>query len=288
VTRWAFTYAFRQPGWITVDSRRHIFVQDKLPSQSHRIDSESTALLDGIILHFDQDGRFINYLGSEGVGGSPFPMIIGLSASARNELVVTCRTHDGWSIYWYSATGVLLYYIKINENTIPSYSDWPEAIASLDKIVAAPDARKLYLKVDYFRDTFDQSTNTRIGLVPLKSIIWSLNIEDGVYSNPLDVHLFEVSDNGRPSGIIMFYSMLGVTRGGKALLYVPIDTGYSIIYLNTNSNEQRRGVINFSNNELQFNDFFLSEEGILCAMLVDEFNVKMVWWRTDRFMRETL
>jgi len=79
VTRWAFPYPLREPGWVTVDSRKHIFAEDRLPSQSHRFDSESNMLLDGIILHFDQDGRFINYLGREGIGGSPFPRIIGLA-----------------------------------------------------------------------------------------------------------------------------------------------------------------------------------------------------------------
>jgi hypothetical protein len=35
-----------------------------------------------------------------------------------------------------------------------------------------------------------------------------------------------------------------------------------------------------------YNDFFLSTEGILSAMLADNSNIKLVWWRTDRFMGE--
>ena len=84
----------------------------------------------------------------------------------------------------------------------------------------------------------------------------------------------------------MFYSMIGAASGGRALFYFPIDTGYSILFLDTNTREQRRGFINFSIDELKFNDFYLSSEGILTAMLVDDFRAKIVWWRTDRFMGE--
>jgi hypothetical protein len=41
------------------------------------------------------------------------------------------------------------------------------------------------------------------------------------------------------------------------------------------------------NEELQFNDFHLSAEGILSALLVDEWKVKLVWWRPDKFIGET-
>ena len=96
--RWAYTYPLEEPGWIAVDSRKHIFVEDRLPLQSRRTDPESNALLDGVVLHFDQDGRFLNYLGREGMGGSPFPRIVGLSASVRDEVAVICRIPDGWDI----------------------------------------------------------------------------------------------------------------------------------------------------------------------------------------------
>jgi hypothetical protein len=36
--------------------------------------------------------------------------------------------------------------------------------------------------------------------------------------------------------------------------------------------------------ELRYNDFFLSVDGILSAMLADNFNVKFVCWRTDKLL----
>jgi hypothetical protein len=287
-TRWAHSYPLEEPGWIAVDSRRHIYVEDRLPPQAHRFDTDSRATLDGIILHFDQNGRFINYLGREGIGGSPFPRIIGLTTSARDELAVICRIPNGWEIYWFNSSLALLYLVRISASEIPALPDWPEALAIVDKIAASPDSRRLLLKVDYSRDTFDQSTNTRTGSEPISSVIWTMNVEDGTYSSFIEIPLFELSENTRDSSVRVFYSMLGVARSEKILLYFPVETGYSILFVDTQSREQRRGNINFSNEEIRYNDFFLSSEGILSAMLADNFNIRFVWWRTDRFMGGSL
>jgi len=287
-TRWAYSYPLEEPGWIAVDSRKHIFVEDRLPRQEHRNDPETRALLDGIILHFDQDGRFINYLGSDGIGGKPFPRIIGMTTTVRDELAIVCRLPDGWDIYWFNSSGMLLYLVKISANEIPALADWPEAHSYIDSITPLPDARNLLIKVDYSRDTFDQSTNTRTGSVPVSSCIWTLNVENGSYISFTELPLYEIVEGGQTGSIEVAYSILGAARDGKVLLYFPVETGYSLLFVNIGTREQRRGYIQFSIDELQYNDFFLSNEGILSAMLADNYNVKFVWWRTDRFMGESL
>jgi len=287
VTRWAYTYPLEEPGWIAVNSQKHIFVEDRLPQQAHRKDQESKALLDGIILHFDQDGRFINYLGREGIGGTPFPRIIGMSTSTSDELTVICRLPNGWNVYWFSSSGNLLYLIKLNTGAIPPLKDWPEAMTFVESITADPDSRRIYLKVDYSRFTYDQSTNTRSGSEPIISVIWILDVEDGTYKGSVELPLYELTENGHSINIKVFYSMLGAMSGGKVLLYFPVDTGYSILLTDTNLHEHRRGYINFSYDELMYNDFYLSADGILCAMLADNYTVKIVWWRTGNFMGKT-
>jgi hypothetical protein len=287
-TRWAYTHPLEEPGWITVDSRKHIFAEDRLQQQDQRVDPEKNVLLDGIILHFDQNGRFINYLGSDGIGGKPFPRIIGMSASIRDELAVICRLPESWEIYWFSSSGALLYRVIIKSDEIPILKDWPEALSVIDSVTPAPDARKLFIKVDYSRDIYDQSTNTRTGSEPVSSCLWALDVEDGAYTDSVEIPLYEITDNGRPSGIKVFYSILGAARNGQTLLYFPVETGYSLLFIDTNTREHRRGYIQFSMDELRYNDFYLSTEGILSAMLADNFNVKLVWWRTDKLFGETL
>ncbi|MCL2800235.1 MAG: hypothetical protein FWD28_00570 [Treponema sp.] len=286
VTRWAYSYPLEGPGWITVDSRRHIFVEDRLPLQDHRSDTETRALLDGIILHFDQNGRYINFLGREGIGGSPFPRIVGLTSTIRDEIAVTCRVPDGWEIYWFNSSGMHLYIVKISSSEVPALADWPEALAYIDSVTVSPDSRRLYMKVNYSRDTFDQSTNARTGSEPISSVIWTLNVENGSYIGSVEIPLYETFENNRHNKV--FYSVMGAARNGKLLLYFPVESGNgnSLLFVDTHSREQRRGFIHFTIDELRYNDFFLSPEGILSAMFADNFSVKFVWWRTDRFIGE--
>jgi hypothetical protein len=292
VTRWAFSYPLRQPGEIAVDSRKHIYAEDALPYDRHSVDVESKALLDSIILHFDADGRFIEYLGQEGIGGSPFPRITGLYTSARDELAVVCRLPTGWNIYWYDSAGTLLYLVQLKNAAIPVPPDWPEVSPSVDAVMVSPDSRRLFLKVDYYRDTFDESTNTRTGNEPDSSVLWIMNVEDGSYPGRMEVPFFEYSftENGHTVNSRTLYSMLGVIKNGGVFLYFPVETGYAILFLNTNpgsGGEQRRGFIQVDNDELQVNAFDLSAEGILSARRVNNWQARLVWWRTDKFLGES-
>ncbi|MDR3168118.1 MAG: hypothetical protein LBT93_09245 [Treponema sp.] len=288
VTRWALSYPLRNPGKIAVDSRKHIFAEELLPYERHSYDPEHKVLLDSIILHFDEDGRFTEYLGQEGIGGSPFPRISGIYTSVRDELAVVCRLPSLWQIYWYDAEGNLLFLVQLRNNAIPVPPDREGVISSVDTISAAPDQRKLYFKVDYYRDIYDESTNTRLGNEPDSSVIWIMSVEDGLYTGTIEVPFFEYNlmENNRRVSTRMLYSFLGVIRNNRVFLSFPVETGYALLILSAESIEQRRGFIRVDPEELQFNAFNLSETGILSALLADNWNVKLVWWRTDKFIGE--
>ncbi|MDR3138137.1 MAG: hypothetical protein LBT95_00525 [Treponema sp.] len=288
VTRWALSYPLRSPGKITVDSRKHIFVEEYLPPERHGYDAEHKALLDNIILHFDAEGRFVEYLGQEGIGGSPFPRISGVYTSVGDELAVVCRFASLWQIYWYDTEGTLLFLVQLQNTAIPVPPDREGIIPSVDTIAVAPDERKLYLKVDYYRDTYDESTNTRSGNEPDSSIIWIMNVEDGLYTGTVEAPFFEYTftENNRKVGVKMFYSLLGIIKNRRIFLSFPVETGYALLILDSDAPEQRRGFIRVDPEELQFNAFDLSGEGILSALLVNDWDVKLVWWRIDKFIGE--
>jgi hypothetical protein len=290
VTRWAFSYPLRSPGRIVVDSRKHLYVEERLPDDRYGYDGENRALLDSIVLHFDADGRFVEYLGQGGIGGSPFPRISGLYSSVEDELAVVCRVPTGWNIYRFDSSGSALSQVQLKNSAVPVPPDWPDVSSSVDAIMTAPDNRSLYIKVDYYRDTFDESTSTRTGNEPYGSIIWIMN-ENGIYTDSVEVPLLEHSfdDNGRKVRARMLYFMLGVIREGRVFLGFPEEAGYSLVILNTNlaSRESQHGVIRVNQDELQLNSFNLSADGILSALLVSEYDAKLVWWRTDKMLGET-
>jgi hypothetical protein len=287
VTRWSVSYPLQEPGLIVVDSRKHIYVRDQLPFERHSYDTENRAYLDGIILHFDEDGRFVEYLGRDGIGGSPFPRIESLHISENDDLAVVCRIPTGWNIYWFNADGAFLFLVQLKNEALPVPVDRDMVIASLDSIVAAPESRKLYVKVDYYRDTYDESTNTRTGNEPDSSVIWIMDVESGAWEKNVEIPFYEYSYtlNNRRQTVRVFYSMMGVLRDGRIFLSFPIETGYSLLILSSdsaaNASHQQR-TIQVDNSELHYNIFNLSDEGILSALLVDDWQVKLVWWRTDR------
>ncbi|MDR0588948.1 MAG: hypothetical protein LBG25_00210 [Spirochaetaceae bacterium] len=286
VTRWAYAYPLQEPGIIAVDSRKHIYVEDRVLQGQEGFDGENKASLDRRVLHFDIDGRFVKYLGQEGVGGTPFPHIIGIYTSAQDELAVVCRLSTGWNIYWFDIFGTLLYLIQLKNDDIPIPRDRDSVIPFVNTLCVSPDERSVYVKVDYYRDTYDASTNTRSGSEPDSSVIWIMDVEKGIYTRTIEVPFYEsvVTQNNRKVTENMFYSMLGIIENSKIFLYFPVEGGYSILILSSESQEQRRGFIQVDNEELQFNTFNLSSEGILSALLATEGEVRMVWWRTDELI----
>jgi hypothetical protein len=282
VTRWAVSYPLRDPGELAVDSRKHIFVEDRMPPERHSNDSETRALMDSTVLHFDADGRFVEYLGREGVGGTPFPRIHGIYTSVDDELAVICRLPVGWHIYWFNSQGTLRWLVKIANEELPIPSD-RDVWASMDTIVAAPDERKIYLKLDYYRDTYDESTNTKTGSVMDSSVIWIMNVSDGVYSGRIEVPFYArtfIENNKRVSEDII-YSLLGAVRNERVMLYVPENGGYSMLLLHVNSQDQQRAFIKVDADELQYNALTVSDEGILLGLFATLYEANVVWWRTD-------
>ena len=287
VTRWAVSYPLMEPGLITVDSRKHIYVQDRLPNERHSFDLENRAYLDSVILHFDDEGRFIRYLGREGIGGSPFPRINMIYTSEDDDLAVVCLLPTGWNIFWFNTDGILLYQIQLRNEAIPIPQDRDMVIPSLDSIAAAPDQRKLFVKVDYYRYILDDSTNTRTGIEPDSSVIWIMDVESGAWEKNVEVPFYEYSymDRNRRYSSRVFFSMMGVVREGRIFLYFPVEGGYNLLLLSSDSYadlDHQQRFIRVDDDELQLNVFDLSGEGILSALLVDDWQVKLVWWRTDR------
>jgi hypothetical protein len=118
-----------------------------------------------------------------------------------------------------------------------------------------------------------------------------MDVEDGVWERFVDLPFYEhtVTEQNRKLTTRMPYSLLGVIKNGRIFLSFPVEDGYSILILSTESGssiEQHQGFIMVDNRELQFNVFDLSAEGILSGLLVDEWQVKLVWWRTDKIFGE--
>jgi len=287
ITGRATPYPLYSPGEIAVNTKKDFFVEDRLPPQRRTWDAEHRTLLDGVVLRFDNEGRFLEYLGQEGIGGTPFPMITGLYLSNDDELAVICRHAQGWNVYWFDKTGNLLFLVIIERDDLP-IPEGSRSQASLESIIPDPDGRKLFLKIDYYKDTVDESTNTRAGIGYDGSKVWVMDVATGSYDSSIDIPVLEryEMDGDRRVAAEHIYSFLGVANGGKLFFYSPDEGGYALLVMETGSKDRKTGFIRVDAEELMFNTFHLSTDGILSALLATEFEAKIVWWRTDRLIGE--
>jgi hypothetical protein len=288
LTRWSVSHPLKEPGHITVNSRNNIFVRDRLPYERRSFDAARNVLLDDVVLHFDAEGRFVDYLGREGIGGTPFPRIEGLFTTVRDEIVVVSQLPFGWNVYWYDSDGVFLFEVHLRNDALPVPADREGVTPSLDTVSVGQNARRLYVKIDYYRHIYDDATNAITGIEPDSSVIWVMNAENGVWERFIELPFFEQAFTlqNRREVSRMPYSLIGITGSDRVFLSSPTEGGYSIRVMSLapgTAGEQRRGFIEVSNSEMQFNAFALSADGILSALLANDWNVKLVWWRTDRF-----
>src|SRR6056297_2463747 len=152
--RRAFQYPFREVGEIALTSDKTLLVEDRVSEMQQEYDEEKQAMLNRVVLRFDQNGQFVDYLGREGSGGTPFPYIESVQVTQSDEIVVISRSIQSWFVYWFSPQGSLLYEAVISRNNLPIPEDL-ELMPSLGSVSADIDEHLLYLKIDYYGNDDD-------------------------------------------------------------------------------------------------------------------------------------
>ncbi len=106
-TRTATYYPFNEISYLAVDSLKNLFVVEKLPSERCEFDSKLNISLSQVVLRFDTNGNFIDYIGQEGPGGMPFPFIKNIFVMKNGELVVVTSVGQSYTVYYYKTSGYL-------------------------------------------------------------------------------------------------------------------------------------------------------------------------------------
>lgn len=285
-TRKAIEYPLNSLGDIAVDSRKYVYVVDKLPIERQEQDVKNRLLLSQVILRFDSNGNYLDYIGQQGPGGLPFPYIKNIYTTEKNELVVVCQTNDGMTVYWFNDTGYLLYtipfFIKDLPNPLKDQTEL-EMFLSLEKIIPSYTERKLFVKIDYYTTSIDSASNVLSGIDYTTSLLYPLNIETGLYDLPLTIPPFEdeVSDGFTKLIYPLSFDFLGVTQSGWLFFIISDDSGYTIQMIQEDGQKIIKRHLNINNSEVLYNDFTLSAEGILSVLLAYEDKANVLWWRTD-------
>ncbi|MBN1617355.1 MAG: hypothetical protein JW875_08575 [Spirochaetales bacterium] len=288
-TRKAVSYPFNHPVFLTVDNTKRLSVADRIPFERQEFDSEEQVVLRDIVLRFAADGRFSDYLGQEGPGGTPFPPIVGLYSNATDETIVVSMTQSGLRIFWFDADGNLLYRIPISFRNLPSpFESGTTVFSSVEKVLPDYGARRLYLKIDYYTGMVDESTGSNAGIAYAKSALYPFDIASESYLDRIDISSFEGSESDTKGSLTYKkpYELLGITTSGWIVLASPVPEGYAIELMDSKSRRIQNRVLSVQSDELAYNALHVSPDGILSALLATPYTASVVWWRTDALIGE--
>jgi hypothetical protein len=77
-------------------------------------------------------------------------------------------------------------------------------------------------------------------------------------------------------------SLLGVTGRSLFLFYADDDGKTYVSIFDRTTKDTARFSIDISPDEMYYNAYFLSQGGVLCALLGTKYEAKIVWWRFDK------
>ncbi len=287
-TREAHPYPFRRVGAVAVTQNKTVLVEDRVPEERQEYDKRLRAVLDGVVLRFSEDGTLLDYLGQEGVGGTPFPYIVRLQTNSRGDIIVITRVPKEWIVFWYSSSGELLYKAEFAVDDLPLPDKSNEYQGSLESVFADPDKRLLYLKIDYYKpDATGGGVRGNVDFA--KSSVYWYNVERKEYEGHIDLpkHILEMSTGGflDTQRVEVLYQLVGVASGGYMFLLSPLQNDYyELLIVGKNGMVVRRSRITLDDRAIVLRRFFLTSNGILCALLVHDYSAQVVWWRSDQLL----
>jgi hypothetical protein len=290
-TRVAVPYPFRRLGEVAVDSDKRLYVEDQVADERQVRDRELKVLLDRVVLRFDRHGQLLDFIGQEGVGGTPFPYIDSIWVTERDEPVVVCRTPQFWQVFWYSREGSPRYQVTIDQEHLPLMEEAREAIPSVGRLVPDMSRDVLNVLLYYYRVAPDDPTEGTEGTEGYTSRIYRLNLATGVY----DRHVQIPDDGARRERVGAHeaeipgpsYELLGLNASGCYFLLRREDANlFQLLILDPSGRELARRYLVIEDSELFYKQVGLSASGIVYALLGQEYDAKVVWWRSDRLVRE--
>lgn len=279
------SYPFTYPGLITVDSNKSIYTVCTIP-KSRREQGDNGILYSQAVLRFARDGSFIDYIGQQGPGGTPFPYIKNIYTTQKDELVVVCESVEGKIVYWFGSNGFLKYMIPINTKDTPVLNEADETkeiYFTIENVIPDQINYQLYVKIDYYSSFVDEDSKVQSGINYLKTYLYTLDVVSGLYVDTVSIPPYEeeiVVDYSKLTYKIP-YDFLGVTSSGWKFFIVKTEDGFNIEMIQNESQKLLRRHFNVNHNNNLYYTMSLTQDGIISALYMDKDKARVVWYRTD-------
>lgn len=288
--RKAVSYPFEEVGEMALGPNKELLVEDRLPRVRRLHDEVRGVQLDRIILRFRPDGSYGDFLGQEGVGGTPFPLIDRIAVTGQGEIVVVSRLIDLWSVFWFDAAGTLVRRLDFPLDRLPRLSGRPEAVPLLEAILPDQESRRLYLYVTYIERVTDSGNVADIGVVGLRanqSRLLSYDVDPQAWGRsfalpPLSQTLGAEEGGGERD---LAYEFLGTARQGRfAFLGAPYRNRQRLLLMNAEGQVLSQRTLELPEEALEFAYFHVAPSGVVSALLSNGRRAQVVWWRADRML----
>jgi hypothetical protein len=290
--RRAFAYPFDELGEIALTDQNQLYVEDRVPAERRTVDPSLGAVLESRVLRFDRDGKFLDFLGQEGIGGTPFPLIERLTVTASGELVVTCRTGKGWAVWWFDHGGnpvdKALLALAPGSLPQPEGGDAGSYVPQLETVFPDWRERRLHVKIDYYRRTVDAATRTDSGIQQAQSRIWTFEMATKSYRKSYPLPLLKrqrsKEDSADPQGDRPF-EFLGVSEAGLGFfLSSPENGSLRFLVCRPDGSTIVERNIQLAGADSLFAQYAVTRTGILAGFLSDGNRVQVAWWRSDKLL----
>lgn len=291
------SYPFTFNGKVSVDSRKYMYVVGTVPRERNEQNEEEKLLYSQVVLRATSDGSSIDYIGQEGPGGTPFPFIKDIYTTENDELVVVCTTNEGLTAYWFGTNGFLRYKIPVNVKEAPHVSSeslngigLSDLFVTVENIIPDCYSLRLYVKIDYYLSHIDEESKVQSGIDYIESYIFPLNIETGMYGEPLSLPPYEESITADFSKVTykLPYDFLGVTKNGWLFFIITTTSGFTVQMIQPGTQLVQKRNLDVDHTETLYYSLSLSHEGIISALLAEKDSARMVWWRTDSLVDSVL
>lgn len=281
------SYPFDYPGLISVDSNKVIYTVCSIPTNSQEQSKDGTMLYCQTVLRFNRDASTVEFLGQEGPGGTPFPYINAIYTTHNNELVVVGTSTEGFIVYWFATDGYLKYEIPVLTKDAPKLKgNEDNCFYSIKKVIPDLDSYKLYVNVDYYTPYVDEGSKVQSGINYVSTQLYTLNIHEEVYEDPISIPPYEESvivDYSKLTYKIP-YDFLGVTKNGWKFFIIKTEDGFNVEMLQSETQRILRRHFNVEHSDILFDNITLSDEGIITALYIEKDNARVVWYRTDNLI----
>lgn len=280
----AYSHNFTNIGLITVDSKKRLMVDEEVERGRVEKNLNSGVILNRTIRCFGADGKFLHDLGQEGIGGTPFSFIDSLYITKEDQLTVVCRNENDWEVFAYDSMGELVYEFLFDESKLPGVVK--DRIVGLENIYVDYQNSRLFFKINYYDRSFEGESSSGRGISFFETSVWVFDIDEGQFTSHFDLpHKFFYDENYRSSREVL-YEFVGIDKRANLFFIASEEKDlFEVLIVNSFGKVLDQIRVSIGDESSHAEQFYVSPEGILSALLVYIDKVEVVRWRTDLVVR---